>query len=85
MSNTIVLNRSMEVQFGMGKSSLHHCFIRVIHSLRDIASNVICWPEDYNIDKIKEEFKAKAGMPDVIGAIDGSHIEIEAPKVHKNM
>ncbi|XP_070154507.1 uncharacterized protein [Polyergus mexicanus] len=42
---------------------------------------LICWPEDHNINRIKEAFKAKAGMPDVIGAIDGSHTEIEAPKV----
>jgi len=53
----------------------------VIHSLRDVASNV-CWPNNNNLNRIKEEFKGKAGMPDVIGTIDDSHIEIEAPKVH---
>ncbi|XP_070529908.1 uncharacterized protein [Cardiocondyla obscurior] len=73
--------RSMEVQFGMGKSSLHHCFIRVVHALCTSASEVICWADANNINAIKENFKAKAGIPDVIGAIDGSHIEIEAPKM----
>jgi len=60
---------------------LHRYFVRVTHALRDISSEIICWPEDHNIDRIKKEFNEKAGMPDVIGAIDGSHIEIEAPKV----
>lgn len=78
-----MLSRSMEVQFGIGKSSLHRYFVRVINALCNIASEVICWPRADTIDKIKEDFKAKAGMPDVIGAIDGSHIEIEAPKVPK--
>lgn len=74
----------MEVQFGIGKALLHRYFLRVIHALRDISSEVIRWPEGHNIDRTKNEFNAKAGMPDVIGAIDGSHIEIEAPKVRKD-
>ncbi|XP_036150211.1 putative nuclease HARBI1, partial [Monomorium pharaonis] len=71
----------MEVQFGIGKVSLHRYFLRVIHALYDISSEVIRWPDGHNINKIKNEFYGKAGMPDVIGAIDGSHIEIEAPKI----
>jgi len=35
---------------------LHRYFVRVIHALRDISSEVICWPEDHNIDRIKKEF-----------------------------
>lgn len=48
-----MLNRSMEVQFGIGKASLHRYFLRVIHALRDISFEVIRWPEGHNIDRIK--------------------------------
>lgn len=42
----------------------------------------IKWPTAEAIQRNKQEFREIAGFPDVIGVIDGCHIQISAP--HKN-
>ncbi|KAM0735785.1 Protein ALP1-like [Formica fusca] len=67
-------------RFGMGKSSLSNCFMRVIKALNDIADEVIVWPTDGKLLTVKEKFRKNGGLPDVIGAIDGIDIEVKSPK-----
>lgn len=40
-----VLGRSVGDRFDLAKSSLHHCLVRVLHVLNEIAPIVIKWPE----------------------------------------
>lgn len=54
---------------------------RVVAALNDIAKNVIKWPTGDHLDIVKQKFQRLSNMPDVIGAIDGCNISIEAPKV----
>lgn len=46
--------------------------MRVIKTLNDIAGDVIVWPTGDKLLSIKEKFRANGGLPDIIGAIDGT-------------
>lgn len=42
------------------------------------------WPDDYQKSKLAQEFQAiTRGIPDVVGAIDGSHIPVLAPSSNR--
>ena len=57
--------------------------MRVIEALNEIAHNVIEWPRGERATHVKQSFQQIAGLPNVLGAIDGSYIPIKAPKVCK--
>lgn len=42
---------------------------------------MIEWPRGEKAIHVKQIFQQIAGLPDVLGAIDGSYIQIKAPKV----
>ncbi|XP_011859114.1 PREDICTED: putative nuclease HARBI1 [Vollenhovia emeryi] len=72
--------RSVADRFGIGKSSLSNCFMRVIKAFNDIAGDVIVWPTGSKLLYIKEKLRGNDGLSDVIGAIDGTDIEVKGPK-----
>lgn len=74
--------RSIGLKFGMAKSTLSVCFMRVIKALCNIAPTIIKWPQGADVGKSKESFKKLSNIPNVIGVIDGSYIPIKAPKDH---
>ncbi|XP_017482288.1 PREDICTED: uncharacterized protein LOC108371272 [Rhagoletis zephyria] len=43
----------------------------------------IRWPQDAYMHEVVNSFEQKKGIPGVIGAIDCTHIAINAPKEHK--
>lgn len=45
-----------------------------------MANTVIIWPNEEEKQEIKNFFQKK-GFPNVIGAIDGSHIHIDKPSI----
>lgn len=47
-----------------------------------MASRFIAWPSDNDARSVITGFQGKSKFPNVLGAIDGSHIEITAPKEH---
>lgn len=65
----------------MAKSSLNHCVRRVVKALCEISSDVIKWPHVTRMDVVTKKFQQIAGLQNVLGAIDGTHIEIPAPSV----
>lgn len=77
------MSRSVADRFGMGKSSLSNCFMRVVKALNNIAGDVIVWPTGDKLLTVKEKFRAIGGLPNVIGAIDGTDIEVKSPRVSK--
>lgn len=77
----ICYHRSVGLKFNLAKSSLSHCVRRVVQVLCKISIDVIKWPSIHNINTTTEKFKRIAGLKDVVGAIDGTHIEIPAPSV----
>ncbi|KAK3920191.1 Protein ANTAGONIST OF LIKE HETEROCHROMATIN PROTEIN 1 [Frankliniella fusca] len=72
--------RSVGDRFDMGKASANDSFMRVVESLCSISWRIIRWPQEREVPGIKAKFFSISKMPDVIGAIDGSDIEIKAPQ-----
>ncbi|XP_044588775.1 protein ALP1-like [Cotesia glomerata] len=55
---------------------------RVVNSLVAIAPNFIVWPDPEKVDNISHGFEVTSGFPNVIGAIDGTLINITKPRQH---
>ncbi|XP_029164256.1 putative nuclease HARBI1 isoform X1 [Nylanderia fulva] len=70
--------RSICVKFGVGKATAFRAVRHVTYAVHCIAPRFIQWPKDVAIDTI-EHFKKTCGFPNVIGAIDGTHIKIRGP------
>lgn len=73
--------RSVADRFDMGKSSLSNSFMRVVAKINEVSGDYIKWPQGNDILQLKTAFHKIKGMPGVIGAIDGSDVEVKAPKV----
>lgn len=73
--------RSVGSRFDLGKSSLSHSVRRVVKALTSISAEVISWPRGDCLLSTKTKFQRISGLSNVVGAIDGSLIEIPAPKV----
>lgn len=52
---------------------------RVSYALHTLAPTFIQWPQGGKALEIMEEFEKSSAFPNVIGAIDGTHIKIKAP------
>ena len=68
--------RSVAEKFDLGKSSLHHCFVRVIEVLNHLAPAIIKWPTLNEIERINLSFH---DLPGAIACIDGMYVQIPAP------
>ena len=57
----------------------------VCHSLSDMMEDYICFPTTRReMETIADGFRQRSGFPGVIGAIDGTHVTIPAPRsVHR--
>ena len=49
--------------------------------LEQMAPEIIKWPTGQNLIETIQGFQKAAGFPGVVGAIDGTHINIKAPNV----
>ncbi|CAG8712944.1 12447_t:CDS:2 [Rhizophagus irregularis] len=65
--------RTLGQLFALGETTI--CFI-----IRSVLYAIKCHFLSSKISNIAKKFKRKAGIPYAIGAIDGSHIPIKAPK-----
>jgi len=72
--------RSISERFNVGRSTALKITRRVVSALIELAPLVIKWPKNERIDQVWTGFVATSGFPKVIGAIDGTHINIPAPK-----
>ena len=66
----------------MTKSILSRGFDRIVRILNKLAPLIIKWPTENEMRDICRKFQQKAGIPNVIGAIDGTYVKIDAPKEH---
>lgn len=46
----------------------------------DVLTRFIKFPDNEQLQEMKDEFREIAGFPDIVGAIDGTHIRIVRPK-----
>jgi len=68
------------VKFGVGKATALRAVRRVTYTLYCLAPHFIKWPRGEETTRVIEEFQRTKGFPGVIGAVDGSFIQIRAPK-----
>lgn len=65
----------------MGRSTALYITRRVVKALVELAP-VIKWFTNERLNEVWEGFESMSTFPKVIGAIDGTHINIPAPKDH---
>lgn len=82
MSNTNSY-REISDRFDITKSSVYRVLHRVVEWIVLESPKCIKWPLPFDMSINEMKFRAKTCFPNVIGAIDGSHIEISAPREHK--
>ncbi|KAB0794568.1 hypothetical protein PPYR_01647 [Photinus pyralis] len=72
--------RTVADRFDLTISTAWCYFRKVVDTLVSIASDVIQWPKNESQRQcFSTEFRKRQGFPNVIGAIDGTHIPIVAP------
>ena len=74
-------------KFGIAEATVLLFTSRIITALRSLKSQAIIWPRDNYRQEVHRGFEEKRGFPNVIGALDGSHINLfEAPnKLNKDV
>lgn len=72
--------RSICERFNVARSTALYVTRRVIKALIALAPFVIKWPTGERVRQTWLKFEATSGFPKIIGAIDGTHVTIPAPK-----
>ena len=76
------LNRIAD-RFDVAEASVVRCRDRVFKVfLNYLKPKFITWPQGIQRQNTIDAFERKSNFPNVIGAIDGTHIKIRAPKEH---
>ncbi|XP_018368221.1 PREDICTED: putative nuclease HARBI1 [Trachymyrmex cornetzi] len=68
--------RSIATKFGVGRAMAFRALWRVTYTLHCVAPRFIRWPRNQVALDVIERFQRSCGFPNVIGAIDGTHIKI---------
>lgn len=76
---TILSFRSVSTKFNVGKASSIRIMRRVTKALHEIAPRFIQWPQGERATEVMAAFERNSAFPGVIGAIDGTHVEIRKP------
>ena len=63
----------------LGKSTVHGILRQVCSAISLQFGHLIAWPVGRRLARVTTAFQAKQGMPNCIGAIDGTHVYIAAP------
>ncbi|CAG2189723.1 HARBI1 [Mytilus edulis] len=66
---------------GFAKSTVSRVIDRVTDSLVAMKDDFISWPDNQRKNVIRAGFYEKAGFPNVVGCIDGTHIRITGPSI----
>lgn len=72
--------RSVTSKFGVGNATALRAVRRVTNALVSLSPKYIKWPDETKVQESCAHFEGKQNVPGVIGAIDGTHIKITAPK-----
>lgn len=72
--------RDVGDRFNLALSTVHEIIKRITTFISNMAESVIIWPNNSGKAATAAYFYQKKGFPGVIGAIDGTHIQIDPPK-----
>lgn len=75
-----IVYRSICEKFNVGKATALSSVRRVTEALVNLALIFITWPKNDRVQQVLQGFRNVSKFPNVIGAIDGTHINIKAPK-----
>lgn len=78
----IFFNRSICEKFNVGKATAPKAVRRVTKAIVNLVPLFIKWPKGEKVEEVFKGFAACSAFPNVIGAIDGTHINIKVP--HSN-
>lgn len=68
-------------RFGLAKSTAYYIFSEIVEILAGLLPDYVSWPDRRSCQETERIFRRRShGFPGVIGAIDGCHIPIKAPK-----
>ncbi|CAC5421676.1 unnamed protein product [Mytilus coruscus] len=70
--------RELGQYFGVGKSTAHVCIARVLEAFCEIFLDIIQWPSLQRQDELSREIQLLHMLPNIIGAIDGTHIRLSS-------
>ncbi|XP_073699849.1 uncharacterized protein [Garra rufa] len=77
--------RTISHLFGVGRTTVWRCTKEFCVAAADILlAELIPLPSTESLAKMAEYFERRWGVPQCVGAIDGSHIPIIAPREHHN-
>ncbi|XP_020298879.1 putative nuclease HARBI1 isoform X2 [Pseudomyrmex gracilis] len=71
--------RSICEKFNVGRATALKSVRRVVKALINFAPVFIKWPNEEKAIEISNGFLQTSGFPNIIGVIDGTHINIRAP------
>ncbi|XP_031355109.1 putative nuclease HARBI1 [Photinus pyralis] len=76
--------KSVANRFGISKSTCWMVLYKICNMLVQLSlqHRLIAWPSPNSLQVTSNSFQQRFGMRGVIGAIDGCHIRINAPKDH---
>ncbi|CAH0384777.1 unnamed protein product [Bemisia tabaci] len=74
--------RRIEDEFGLADSTVLNIIEEILDIFTDNQGIFIKWPSVDEAEIIKSEFEDASTFPGVIGAIDGSQIEVKVPIAH---
>ncbi|GAB4837988.1 hypothetical protein Ancab_039833 [Ancistrocladus abbreviatus] len=73
--------RLVSKRFGLGISTCHKLVLEVSIAMKNVLMpKFLQWPDEEKMKRIKEEFKAMYGIPNVGGSMYTTHVPIIAPK-----
>lgn len=75
--------RQISDRFNVTLSCAHRIVTLVTEFIVSISKNYINWPDARSAQKDCIHFGRKQGIQNIVGAIDGTHIQINRPKVHQ--
>ncbi|KAK6912838.1 Harbinger transposase-derived nuclease domain [Dillenia turbinata] len=74
--------RLVSKRFGLGISTCHKLVLEVCSAIRTVLMpKFLQWPDEESLKRIKDEFEAASGIPNVVGSMYTTHIPIIAPKI----
>ncbi|XP_008210259.1 putative nuclease HARBI1 [Nasonia vitripennis] len=72
--------RSVTTKFDVGKATAWRALLRDVNAICQYRNYFIRWPSQNEVISTFNRIEARYGFPKVLGAVDGTHIQIAAPK-----
>lgn len=77
--------RQISERFNITRSCAHGIINKVVSFLVTKSPNFIVWPRGEAAVAVRRGFYEKQGIDRIEGAIDGTHIKINKPKMHQEV